>query len=289
MKHILIVSLSLLFVACASTTVPYPEPAAPEPVVTMEAPCNPGHSILASTLWVQSSAEYDALTLGTYAAAQRALDRALADPTWIAAIEETSNDSSQPPAVILDADETVVDNSKFQARVIRAGQTFDEARWTAWVNEAAATAIPGALEFVNYARSRGVTPFFITNRDHPHESEGTLRNLERLGFLKAGEADQLMLRGERAEWKSDKSTRRAAVAANYRVVLLFGDDLNDFANTREATHAQREGVVEERADWWGSRWFMLPNPMYGSWERAAIGSGGESCAQLERKVDALVE
>ena len=289
MKRTLIVSLSLLSVACASTPVPYPEPTAQPPVATMAPTCNPGHSILASTLWVQSSAEYEAVALGTYAAARRALDRALADPTWVGATEETANDQTQPPAVILDADETVIDNSMFQARVIRAGQTFDEARWTAWVNEAKATAIPGALEFVNYARSRGVTPFFITNRDHPHETEGTRRNLEQLGFLKTGEADNLMLRGARDVWKSDKSSRRAHVAANYRVLLLLGDDLNDFVNAREATHTQREGLVDERAEWWGTRWFMLPNPMYGSWERAAIGSGGEPCEQLQRKVDALKE
>lgn len=289
MNRTLTVPLSLLFAACASTPVPRPGPVSPEPVASMASSCNPGHSILASTLWVQSSAEYEALALGTYAAARRALDRALADPTWVGATEETSNDQTQPPAVILDADETVIDNTMFQARVIRAGQTFDETRWTEWVNEAKATAIPGALEFVNYARSRGVTPFFVTNRDHPHETEGTLRNLEQLGFLKAGEPDVLLLRGGREEWKSDKSTRRAFVAQSHRVLMLVGDDLNDFVNAREATHAQRKGLVDERAEWWGTRWFMLPNPMYGSWERAAIGSGGEPCAQLQRKVDALME
>lgn len=290
MKHLILSVLVFSFTACAHTTIPSADAPAPAaPVASIAPPCNPGHSILAATLWVQSSAEYEAAALGTYAAARLALDRALADPAWVGATEETTNGATQPPAIILDSDETVFDNSKFQARVIRAGQTFDKARWVEWVNEAAATAVPGSVDFVNYARSRGVTPFFITNRDHPQETEGTRRNLEKLGLLKPGESAQLMLRGGREEWKSDKSSRRGEVAANYHVLLLLGDDLNDFANAREATHEQRASIIEERASWWGTRWFMLPNPMYGSWERAAIGSGGTPCEQVQREIDALVE
>jgi 5'-nucleotidase (lipoprotein e(P4) family) len=291
MHRFLTASLAALFVACA--TVPVSEPATvsgAEPAVASTAPpCNAGHSILSATLWVQSAAEYEAAALGTYGAARLALDAALADPTWVGATEETSEGGSQPPAVILDADETIVDNSMFQARVIRRGQTFDETIWRQWVSEAAATAIPGALEFIAYARSRGVTPFYITNRDHPHETEGTRRNLERLGFIIPGDPENLFMRGARPEWKSDKSSRRAHVAANYRVLLLVGDDLNDFANARDSKHGERAAIVEERANWWGRRWFMLPNPMYGSWERAAASREGTPCEQLQRKVDVLRE
>ncbi|MGZ8710662.1 MAG: HAD family acid phosphatase, partial [Thermoanaerobaculia bacterium] len=86
---------------------------------------------------------------------------------------------------------------------------------------------------------------------------------------------------------SDKSPRRKEVADRYRVLLLAGDDLNDFANVRRAPWQEREDLITKTKDWWGTRWFMLPNPMYGSWEHAAIGSGGTPCEQIERKIRAL--
>lgn len=278
MKRALLILLTLSAFACKTTTVP-----APAPVVAVQ--CNPGHSILNATLWLQQSAEYRAVAMGTYAAATRSLDAALADPSWTAALEDDA--TSQPPAVILDLDETAIDNSPFQTRVIREGKTFDPKSWETWTTEAAAPAIPGALEFLRYAQSRGVTPFYITNRDAPAEAPGTLANLQRLGYPLLENGSNLLLRGAREEWKSDKSTRRAHVASNYRVLLLLGDDLNDFANAREKSAAERETIIASNASRWGTQWFMLPNPMYGSWERAAIGSGGEPCAQLQRKVDAL--
>ena len=280
MKRTILILVAFSAFACKTATVPAPAPA---PVAAVQ--CNPGHSILNATLWLQQSAEYRAVAMGTYAAATRALDAALADPSWTAALEDDA--AAQPPAVILDLDETAIDNSPFQTRVIREGKTFDPKSWEKWTEEGAAPAIPGALEFLRYARSRGVTPFYITNRDAPAEAPGTLANLQRLGYPLVDNGANLMLRGGRPEWKSDKATRRAHVAANYRVLLLLGDDLNDFANAREKSAAEREAIIASNASRWGTQWFMLPNPMYGSWERATIGSGGEPCAQLQRKIDAL--
>ncbi|HEX2062022.1 MAG TPA: HAD family acid phosphatase, partial [Thermoanaerobaculia bacterium] len=168
----------------------------------------------------------------------------------------------------------------FQARVIREGKTYDEPTWKTWTAEGAAPAVPGAAEFLAYAKSRGVTPFYITNRDED-ERAGTRANLERLGYPVSDET--LLLRTN----NSDKSPRRAHVAKSYRVLLLLGDDLNDFASAREKSHAERAQIITDTRSWWGTRWFILPNPMYGSWERAAIGSGGEPCAQVQRKIDAL--
>lgn len=291
MRRLALLCLSMLSAACAHTTVPYPEPATPAAPVALAsaaAPCNPGHSILNATLWVQESAEYEAVALGTYAAARRALDAALADSSWVGALEESGNDASQPPAIVVDADETVIDNVKYQARAIRSGKTFDADSWKTWVDESAATAIPGAKEFLEYAQSRGVTIFYVTNRDHPDETEGTRRNLQNLGYPMTSGVDTVLLRGARPEWKSDKSSRRMHVAQNYRLLLLVGDDLNDFLNARDKTKAERDALMHEHASMWGTRWFMLPNPMYGSFERATIGSGGTPCEQLQRKVDALI-
>lgn len=187
----------------------------------------------------------------TYAAARHALDAALAAP------------SDKPPAVILDLDETAFDNSAFAARAIRKHTTFtfgDD--WSAWVDESASKAVPGAKEFLDYAHSRGVALFYITNRTADMET-ATRRNLGKLGFPLATDEDVLLTRGEREEWNStDKTTRRELVAARYRVLLLLGDALGDFT-------ADRANVDPAL---WGTRWFVVPNPIYGSWESAAAGA-----------------
>ena len=267
--------LLLLFVSCATAPATAP--------VASTMPCNPAHSILNATLYVQNAAEYRAVATQTYAAARRALDEALADPTRVGALEETNADPSQPPAVIVDADETVLDNTAFEARAIQKGITYDPALWKEWTAEGAATAIPGAADFLAYAKSRGVTVFYVTNRDED-EREGTFANLRKLGYPIDDAGANLLLRVNK---ESDKSPRRKQVAERYRVLLMAGDDLNDFANVRRAPWQERDDLVTRMKDWWGTRWFMLPNPMYGSWEHAAIGSGGSPCEQVERKIQAL--
>lgn len=286
MRNTLFALTALAFVACSTATLPAPVASSPETTV-VATPCNPGHTLINPTLWMQEAAEYRAVAIGTYASARRALDAALADPTWSAEPGDPDNDPSQPPAVILDLDETAFDNSEFETRMIDQGITFDQASWTKWTEEAAATAVPGAAEFLQYAQSRGVTPFYVTNRDFPAEQPGTRRNLERLGFPIVGDGENLMMRGARPEWKSDKSTRRIHVASSYRVLLLLGDDLNDFVEAHDKNAAERDALLTSNSQSWGTRWFMLPNAMYGSWERAAIGSGGTPCEKVQRKIDAL--
>jgi 5'-nucleotidase (lipoprotein e(P4) family) len=277
----LTIALCFLLAACTTTQPPAPVAEAASP------PCNAGHALVNATLWFQTGAEYRAAALGTYATARRQLDIALADPSWVGAAEESGNDATQPPAVVLDLDETAINNGRYEARVIRQGKTFDNESWARWVDEAAAAAVPGASEFLAYAKSRGVTPFYITNRDHPGESAGTLANLVKLGFPIDPDGNSLLLRGEKPEWTSDKTSRRAHVAASYRVLLVLGDDLNDFASARDKTVAERDAIIDRTASWWGSRWFMLPNPMYGGWERAVTGGTGTPCEQFQKKVDAL--
>lgn len=272
----------LLFVACTTTT---PPPAAPARVAVETGagqPCNPAHALVNAVLWVHSSAEFRAASMQTYAAARRALDEALADKTRVGATEETSDGPDQPPAIIVDADETVLDNTPYEARAIRAGTTYDKTLWKAWTAEGAAPAMPGATEFLRYAQSRGVTVFYVTNRDED-ERPGTRANLERLGFPLRADMETLLLRTS----SSDKSPRRREVAKTFRILLLVGDDLNDFASMREAPWNERNALIETTKDWWGTRWFMVPNPMYGSWERAAIGSAGTPCERFQRKIDVL--
>ena len=284
--------LAFAAVACSTTVTQTPTPT-PTPVVATTAvaelappPCNPGTPLVNAVVWMQTSAEYRASTLQTYATARRMLDAAIADPAW-SAVPDVTPSASQPLAVILDADETAIDNSGFEARVIQQGKTFEQKTWDEWNAGTGVRAIPGATEFLAYAKSRNVTPFFITNRE-PQEEPATRANLQRLGFPLETSVDNVLLRGEREEWKtSDKTPRRKWVASSYRVLLLLGDDLNDFTAARDKSVADRDAIIANTANWWGQRWFMLPNPAYGSWERALTGGTGTPCEQYQKKFDAL--
>jgi acid phosphatase len=261
-------ALAVLLGACASQrAAPRVEPPpSPDPSPGAE------HPTLYSALWVQTAAEYRATTWQAYAAARAAMLRALADTTWTAAVEQEGESfGGLPLAVIVDVDETVLDNVAFQARVILAEGAFDPEAWAAWVEEAQAPPVPGAAEFLRLADSIGVTAFYVTNRDHPLEA-ATRRNLEAAGLPVDPDVDVVLSRGEREEWTSDKSSRRAWVAERYRIVLLVGDDFNDFVPAR-LPRSERERLVGGYRDRWGEEWIILPNPIYGSWEGALYGEG----------------
>ena len=148
--------------------------------------------------------------------------------------------------------------------------------------EARATAIPGSTGFTQYAEKRGVTVFYITNRTANVE-DATRRNLGALGFPLTAGIDTVLTRAERPEWQaSAKGARRAHVARDYRIVLLVGDDLGDFVVDASGTSQERAARAAPQADWWGRRWIMLPNPTYGSWERAIIGNGPDPIAAKRR-------
>jgi 5'-nucleotidase (lipoprotein e(P4) family) len=290
MKRVLVALFAAGLLACATTPVPAPVPA-PTPVAeasvaSAAAPCDPGLTILNASLWMQSSAEYRAIALQTFAAARHGLQNMLDNPFAMGALEETANDIRQPPAIILDLDETVLDNGAFESRMIRSHQTYESKAWKTWTAEGAALAIPGAAEFLAYAKKLGVTPFYITNRKLDEEP-GTRKNLEQLGYPLDPQVDTLLMQGKNGWTTSDKSPRRAFVAASYRILLILGDDLNDFATASDKTAAERTAIIDSVRSWWGENWFILPNAMYGSWERAAIGPGGTPCEQVQKKVDAL--
>jgi len=218
-----------------------------------------------SVLYAQSSAEYEASNIQTYVNAKSALDRALNDVTWTAAIEQKDNFENKPPAIILDIDETVLNNVPFQARSIMDGQSYPTG-WLDWMLEESSDAVAGVSDFLEYSQSKGVKIFYVTNRIAVAE-DATRNNLKKLGLPLDTDRDVLLMKNENG-WTSDKVSRRKLVAKDYRILLLIGDQLGDFLPLDETTLEldARKELADTYKHMWGSKWFMITNPMYGRWE-----------------------
>ncbi len=247
-----------------------------------------GQEGLNATAWVQTAAEAKIAALQSYFWATRQLDAALRSPKWSAAIEQNPNFEKLPPAIILDLDETVLDNSAYQARLVRDDAPYSRQSWKKWSDQADAAAIPGAQKFLGFAAKKGVQIFYISNRGEDEEA-ATRENLRRLGFPVQGPSDHVLMTGEHPGWTSDKITRRRYVARNHRVLLLIGDDMNDFVTAKPRTLQERLDLLEKYASWWGQRWILISNPLYGSWEGALFGYKNDLSREdmLRRKYDAL--
>jgi|JI7StandDraft_1071085.scaffolds.fasta_scaffold01464_8 acid phosphatase len=233
-----------------------------------------GHINFNSTLWYQTSAEFRANSIQTYNTAVAMLAAAKADKNWTALTNQTSNFAQLPPAIIVDIDETILDNSPAAVKAIEKNSGFDMTIWTDWVQKASAKEVPGAVNFVNKAQDMGIKVLFISNRecnkpalDACPAHAATLKNLKAVG-IKHIEAEQLWLKNQQADWTSEKESRRIKAANSYRVVMLVGDDFGDFLPNvkKDITPAQRAALVDKYQDFWGTRWFMLTNPTYGSWD-----------------------
>ncbi len=243
---------------------------------------------LHSTLWTQTSVEYGAVARQAYALAEVMLERALQDSVWTASIEQAEMGSAAyrdlPPAVVLDVDETVLDNAAYQARLIRENATYNSAGWQDWVRERKATPVPGAVEFTRAAARMGVAVIYLTNRDHAVE-EATRDNLRRFDFPLNPDEDLLLTENERPAWDGSKTPRRRYLADRYRILLLIGDNFGDFAPGAEASLGERQRLSQTYQRYWGTRWIALPNAQYGSWEAALyeFDYGLPFLDKLERK------
>ena len=218
-----------------------------------------------AVLYAQSSAEYEANNLQTFAGAKLALEKALVNKNWTAAIEQKEDFSEKPPAVILDIDETVLNNIPFQARAIIKGESYPNG-WVEWMLEEASTSVAGVSEFLKYADSKGIKIFYVTNRIAIAE-EATRNNLKKLGLPFDTDRDVLLMKNENG-WTSDKVSRRELIAQDYRILLLIGDQLGDFISLDEETTGMdsRKEIATKYEEMWGKKWFMITNPIYGRWE-----------------------
>lgn len=270
-----LLALALSLPACRSlpqggTTAPAaPAQTQPGPAA---APVAAADDNLNAVLWVQAAAEYAAATRTVYNAATERLDEALADPDWNALVpaEREAGAGPRKPAVILDIDETVLDNSPYQARLIRDQAEYSDPTWDAWVTEARARPVPGVVEFARAAAAQGITLLYLSNRA-VHLKDATLANLRAVGMPVASDEVFLGLGTVVPGCEqngSEKTCRRRLAAREYRVLMQFGDQLGDFAEVVANTPQGRAQLLERHRDWFGQRWWMLPNPTYGSWEPA---------------------
>lgn len=203
-------------------------------------------------LFQQKAAEYRALCYQAYALARWQFE------------QDLKISSDRPRAVVLDIDETVLDNSPYAARQILDGASYPSG-WDAWVEEARAIAVPGALDFLQWVDSNRIAIFYVSNRADKLK-DATLKNLRDLKFPQAW-ADHVLLKTP----GSRKEDRREIVREKYRIVALVGDNLNDFSDVFENKNvADRFTVTDSLRSEFGSRFIVLPNPGYGDWEGALL-------------------
>ncbi len=208
--------------------------------------------LVQATLWFQQSAEMRAIYYQTFNLAKMVLDNTLMTVRL-----------SKPAALIVDIDETMLDNSPFETEAIRTGKNYTKEGWFEWTAMEKAQPLPGTVDFMKYTMSKGVEVYYISNRYH-EELGSTINNLKKFDFPNADSA-HVFLRKD----KSDKTDRRSKVEENHVIIMLMGDNLTDFS----ADFGDRDddlgfdAVDEQRADF-GARFFILPNPMYGEWEKA---------------------
>lgn len=284
-------ALTALFIAtfalgaCRST--PESTGTPPSSAATVATATVPADDNLNAVLWVQRSAEYHAAAETVYRAATARLDAALKDPTWDALVpEERANPArGLPPAVVMDIDETVLDNSPYQARLVRDGAEYNEVSWDAWVREQRAKPVPGVVEFARAAQAKGITVIYISNRAE-HLIEPTLANLRAVGLPVKDESVFLGLGTHVPDCEqegSEKLCRRQFAGRSYRVLMQFGDQLGDFAQILANTPDARAELQARHRGWFGERWWMLPNPTYGSWEPALFNNDWRQPREARRE------
>jgi 5'-nucleotidase (lipoprotein e(P4) family) len=202
-----------------------------------------------ATAFQQRSAEYRALCYQAFNIAH------------IKLAEFNRDRSPKPRAIMTDIDETILNNSPYEAHQLLQGKDYDADSWRNWTAMGQADTVPGALHFLQFAFASGVEIFYVSNRGED-EREGTLKNLQHFNFPNADNA-HLLLKQE----TSSKEIRKNTITQTHNIVMLIGDNLNDFSNLFEKKSSdEREKIVNNFSAQFGNRFIVLPNPVYGDWE-----------------------
>lgn len=220
-------------------------------------------------LWMRTSAEYRALAYQGYNVAMNAVKMAVTDPSH----------QRKPLAIVLDADETVVDNTKLMGESIANGNgRFDAPWWRQAVHQGKAQAMPGAVEFLNEVHKQGVEIFYVSNRYAPVNLDVTIQNFKELGFPSVDKDHVLLF-----EKDSDKQPRFDMIAKKYYVVVYMGDNAGDFPiGTKGKTLAERNAIIDAHKEDFGTTFVVFPNPAYGSWV-SALAKGYQNLSPEEQK------
>lgn len=242
----------------------------------------PEQGSLLANVYTMASAEYRACCLSIFRAAAYRLVEMMEDVLEDSEDEAAGEMPPSPlrPAVVMDLDQTVLDITSFQTFLYENGLSYTPALWSVYEREGVAEVllVPGAREFIETAESLGVSVVYLSNRNEAN-GEHTVAALKRLGLNIDGIEERLYLKPTGAS--SDKSPRRDAIAARYNVVMIVGDNLRDFsevfkparlddgasADDHRAAIAARDRAVDDAACHWGVDWFVLPNAMYGEWQK----------------------
>ena len=223
------------------------------------------------TLWYQNAAEVDALYQQGYNVATNKLKELLKQPT------------DKPYSIVLDIDETVLSNIPFQVKMIKDGTAFNPKLWDEWVQKAEAKPVAGAKEFLQFADKNKVQIYYISDRTDA-QVDATIKNLEAQGLPVQGR-DHLMFK---KEGDKSKEGRRQEVLKHTNLVMLFGDNLVDFAEFSTKSEADRDKMFEQLKAEFGDKFIIFPNPMYGSWESAVYkGEKKDGKGQSEARMNAL--
>jgi 5'-nucleotidase (lipoprotein e(P4) family) len=227
------------------------------------------HEMLNAVIWQKTSAEFEAIASQIYALAGARLEVALQDPAW-SAISDQKTPPEGPPAVIMDLDETVIDNTGYEEYLIANKAQYSGKSFQEWCESGKSGAIPGVVSFIAKARALGVQIFFMSARSEAQRA-CTAASLNRLGIATTGDTSEMILTGGK-----EKQRHRDAVSKTHRVLLLVGDNLGDFTQGSRQGVEQRRAIARKHQAFWGKKWIILPNPMYGHWEEAffSIDGGG---------------
>lgn len=235
---------------------------------------------LGATLYMQKAGEYRALAYQAFNMARWALDADLDKRNFR---KLSKAEQKKPRAIMVDIDETMLDNSPAQALAIRDRTPFNLKDWYAWGEMRKAKAIPGAVDFAKYAKSLGTRVFFVSNRDEV-QKRATIDNLRSVGFPDVSDENVLLKTDA-----SSKEARRQIILQKYRIVMFIGDNLDDHSNVFEKKSVEDRFVeVDKAKDLFGKRYIMLPNAMYGTWENAIYDYGRLTEDQkTEKRLNAL--